>query len=558
MGTFFKGILKHMKSSIDFEIVNDLRTYSFYWDFIEKIGFQENIPLHRLCSLMRKMGVKSYILENKNKFGEDISLELFDLDRSFDCKGKASVRTVSFFNSVIKEDNLSSLDKWSCLSTATLIEYRNKKIKNRNKTIRYVFEALVTFPKLPIRGGSVLLNNYIHCGRHYKKKIMGQLVSIMGTYFCQQNSITSVCAHSALKMIVNSYIPHRISNLDLLTSTRINSVLRKGFGLTDPSKGFCYEELEAVLKDYGLSTTVGDFFQVPKLDYKHYLHSVIEGRPALIKFVTKNDFHVIPVIGHTLNSDEWHPEAQFGYWDNLFNMNPYKSNIDVPFNYMPCSHWVDHFIIHDDNFGMYYCMNSNALHKTTIPQYDPEMRAHSVIGIYSQDINYSPAILQEWAAPIISDVILNVYKDKVGGKWGNRLFRICSGELKQEILLLRTILVTKENYLEHLASIKDHDGNHISNKCLQHANSLPKVFWMTEYTIPNLYSGNKAKLGEAIFLDTPTGEDFPPLIFFRGPETFLIRDSNDSTDDYIFVDGEKVISHTPLYRCSMISETQEW
>ena len=71
--------------------------------------------------------------------------------------------------------------------------------------------------------------------------------------------------------------------------------------------------------------------------------------PPRTKGTLQEAFHVVPIIGHTLNTDSWQPEADIQY----------KRKVDLHFRSV--SAWVDNFIIHDDNFGMYLCYPTSKL-----------------------------------------------------------------------------------------------------------------------------------------------------------------------------------------------------
>jgi hypothetical protein len=49
-----------------------------------------------------------------------------------------------------------------------------------------------------------LLNNYICRDTEFRRTIRGREFRISGFYYCQQNHVTHVCAHSGLRMTINS------------------------------------------------------------------------------------------------------------------------------------------------------------------------------------------------------------------------------------------------------------------------------------------------------------------------------------------------------------------
>ena len=74
------------------------------------------------------------------------------------------------------------------------------------------------------------------------------------------------------------------------------------------------------------------FFNNPNLEYNDFAYKYIESRcPVLLVFFTDNrGRHVVPILGHTLNSDMWRPEAKTAY-SPISRLDQYK----------PASSWVN-------------------------------------------------------------------------------------------------------------------------------------------------------------------------------------------------------------------------
>lgn len=547
--------------------ISELETHSFYWDLMDKIGFVKNPPLHRLCSLMRKMEAKSYILEKINSPNIELRNEIKALDDYFGTTGESDIYRISFFSCCTDNNTFRTLSANSCCCSAILIKYKNKQLTQKcacgksnlcSEEITYLYEAYISYPKLN-NSELGLLNNYIHTGRTYTIDVLNRKDFVVeeGTYFCQQNGYTSVCAHSALKMIINSIKHNLIKNSNKLTTDGINKTIGCDHKHKKADTGLDIEDLDKVLKTYGLKTVVGNFFQKPEWDFGQYLYCIIEsGYPALLKITTEDEFHAIAVIGHTLNSDEWFPEASFGY----IGPEVIISNRNASFSYLSSSRWVDHYIIHDDNYGMYYCLGATCLRKITLPKYDPKLRVHSVIGICPEEMSISPSIIEQNGAKIINDFIQQIYKETTA-VWGRKLYETCVKNNHNEYLLLRTLLLNRENYIEHLSKLEDHKKQTVSEDILYLVKYLPEKFWMIEFTLPNLYTANKSKLGEATFyIDQDENDLNKLLISFRGPESFIIRVDNNKQKDkpFIIINNEKISSHCPLYRIKNIKLPQEW
>ncbi len=196
--------------------------------------------------------------------------------------------------------------------------------------------------------------------------------------------------------------------------------------------------------------------------------------------------HVIPVLGHTLNTDLWAPEAVSAY-----SYNPQQSRVED--YYKPVHLWVDHFIIHDDNFGMYFCLPTGTLKQPDSPLTTLQFRACYAIAII-------PSFLttEAWEAEAGSRVnvanILTFFKNRaVPDEWTKRLIASMDAQPPRP-LLVRTFLTARDEYERSLHQ-SDFAGAKFSEaERLQLVQDLPNFFWLSEITLPELYTANKTKL----------------------------------------------------------------
>ena len=66
-------------------------------------------------------------------------------------------------------------------------------------------------------------------------------------------------------------------------------------------------------------------------------------------------------------------------------------------------------------------------------------------------------------------------------------------------LVTRPVLLTRDEYLDHLASAVAHDGSKAAKAPIRTlGDGLPDTLWMVELTLPDLLTGNHAKLGEVL------------------------------------------------------------
>lgn len=515
-----------------------------YWRATNKYGV--NRTFHRLCSLMRKMDAQSVFIEHISDYSPELLEEKAAIDTYYRRNIKVEVFRFTFLSDeILSIDKLIDLPDDKFLATATLINFKDL----NNKWHSYIYESIVCRPKL---SNTLLLNNYIHIRKDFhcsidlgNKKIRS--FKINGTFFCQQNGITSVCAHVSLCMLINNMDKKGIK----FTAERINKILgidhinQKVGG----ARGLSEAQMIQVLEGAGLNVAWQNFFDNPSIDYAEYLYSFMEGGcPALLFFTTKHlnenaaidDFplHVVPVIGHTLNSDIWEAEAELAY------------KRSVTFNYRPASEWVDHFIFHDDNFGMYLCLPTDSLRKITIPKHDPILRAYSAIVVTPISVHTHPGEAEYAGASFLRRLL-----EQLPINLGIWLKRLADTSIP---MVIRTMLMSKEKYKKHLIDEEDFKGEKFKDsEIATMTNNLPRHFWLCEISTPDIYTANKHKILDFIYVCNKktniTGEDLhnrwiqirlPGACYFNTRPPSAIRLS--------------VKSHYPLYRHEKDSNVPEW
>jgi hypothetical protein len=267
------------------------------------------------------------------------------------------------------------------------------------------------------------------------------------------------------------------------------------------------------------------------------------GASSLLIFTTKNQssMHVVPVLGHTLNTDIWHAEAELAYK---------KRN---SLNYRPASEWVDHFIINDDNFGMYLCLPVDSLKKSTPFNTDPEFRAYAAIIIVPVKLE-TPAIEAELAGVnSIRNLLIGMKNHYTQDDiWLERLTDPLTP------IVARTLLLTKDDYEQHLRMEKDFSrGTFSENEIIRIIEGLPDYFFLTEITLPDLYSANKTKIIDFLYCcDKPptidVREHFKRWLLIRLPGACI---KNAKTNRLVEL---SVKSHFPLFRKENDSNVPEW
>ena len=418
---------------------------------------------HHICTLMRKMEATTLAVEHlaigEGSTGHRLALEMAAIQTRLGtpptCVG--AVR-LTFLRRLLKEppriealsddelvalpdDQLPDLPPgWlresgsdDYLGYAVIVNLAFPSIDRDMTRLSYVFECILREPgRFCHRNGEskgqwlALLNNYMHVKREFECEIGASSYTVPGTFFCQQNAITSCCVTACATMIVNNLGEGRCPARDLFSCEQFNQKIEvnhtgrmlrtphaanpekalDGLNIGDLQAGlealgyridvrFCGEERASVptssaparsSRPAGLLRSVLGYFAKqpaapdgnraatwPQQTYPYWqaLYGHIEsGFPAVL-FVTTSPLtqgaspkqHVVCVVGHTLNSDSWFPLAHVGYTKTDRTHLTYRSTIE----------WVADVLIHDDNLGMCYCLpahcfQADALHTVSAAQ----------------------------------------------------------------------------------------------------------------------------------------------------------------------------------------------
>lgn len=520
--------------------------FSFINDYCsgETSGFSHNQAFHRLCSLMRKMDVKLAIVEDIPESYNEIKRECSALKTYYNTKINIKAYRITFLAKKISDlEAISSLEDNDFLSSSIIINYENFE----KEWVSYLFSAIITIPS--IRNNKKffkipLLNNYLQTNKTFEREVNISedkkfKYKITGSFFCQQNSITSVCAHASLCMVLNNMD----LLIDIITPEHINKIVgvdhqQKKIGINFKFTG---EEIKQVLNKYGLNYELLNFFDNPNIEYNDYIYKYNESRcPVLLVFTTKTTtYHMVPVVGHTLNSDMWRPEAKTAYLPSS------------QLGFLPTSAWVDHFIIHDDNLGMYLCLPVDALKRITLPIHDPTFRAYYAVVIKPLEV-ITPSREAEWASSVIINDLVTWYKNNNISldTWTNRLANRIS---KHRPIVIRTLLTKKENYMRSLEE-RDFEHNTFSKRDKEELNKdLPACFWLSEITLPELYTANKSKIIDFFYgCNYPANKNeinkrwiqirFPFNLYRRNIKKFALS----------------IKSHYPIFKLKIQQETLDW
>jgi hypothetical protein len=510
-----KGVFSKSEPSL----VSCESNYSFFFDFVEKElpgpnGAPFRAPLHRVCTLMRKMKVKCFLREEL-EHDTEILEEVAALEVRTDTKIKAEVVRFTFFR---RAPTGTGTESWRELADKDILGYAVllrpdpplevlRTDGSKYHVSGYILEAVISPPNVVVDGGGTesVTNYYIHCCREFETTVgikrKSKSFKLVGTFFCQQNGYTNACAHAALRMATNSWPAYHGPKV---TYEAINKLLAIDHAKLKKKRneGLDTVQIATVINALGYEVETALFRLRPDINYEDFIYPLIEsGCPVILWIARPGVEHVITVIGHTLNSDRW-AEARHGY-----GTMPKAT-------YISASAWADHFIFNDDNFGMYVTLPSEAVKNVIVPQYNPNLHAAMAFGIFPEKPNLpaGQARVFGYSAELQAAVFLRKLLADTQPTAMNLWFNLLKDG---HTPVCRTVLQEKAGYLKALAEMVDEKGNTASDADKKLVESvLPDRFWVTEIMTPSLYAGNKRKLGEIVVntrvdqADVPRGSVF--------------------------------------------------
>ncbi|MFA4829278.1 MAG: hypothetical protein WC855_12475 [Thermodesulfovibrionales bacterium] len=492
------------------------------------------------------MGAQSLWIEKvTHGYDPEIEYELNYLREYYKTSIKTEAYKLYFIREKISNNGKVDLRKITFLSCSAIVNYSSK-----NNSDSYLLYSVTALPKKHqfIKDKSIpLMNYYFHSVKDYPFQFLGPdnekvKFTIRGAPFFQRNDKTSFCMQAALATMLNNIRPEQ----ELLLPNRINEIYGINFGeefSMDP------KNTVEVIKKLGLYTKRFVFNQrhtkkifkelLERYDWPPssllypWMESGFPGfiifYPPLTKGTDKEAFHVVPIIGHTLNTDSWQPEADILY----------KKQVDLHFRSV--SAWVDNFIIHDDNFGMYLCYPTS---KLADKEKGIGYLVDFVLFITEEEIKFSPDVLEIDLISLVRDLIDN--NRNVAPTNNIWLYRLIN---EKTPLVSRTLLATKENYIESLGA-DDSEGNIIPEKTRKKiTQQLPNKFWLTEITLPDLYIANKTAL-ISIASELSTGEP----CFMRIPKECRYINENGKVESVVL----PTKSHYRIFARRNENETFDW
>jgi hypothetical protein len=243
------------------------------------------------------------------------------------------------------------------------------------------------------------------------------------------------------------------------------------------------------------------------------------------------------VFGHTFNKDTWVPNASAAY----FHIGELK--------YIPSERWLGSYLVHDDNFGSNFC----------VPRlFVTARQVQYVLALHPKGVRFDGVTAEVVGAFYLYSLLKNAHLNVEANVWMKRLKYFANGRQ----IVLRTVALSKEDYVHHLASLRDWDYHRersfIPNG-LRASGNFPKLIWMIEISVPELFPANRRKLGEIVLeaAHKPSAKpDFSSFVFARFPGSYWFFNGLDREGEPKFEPAEsRLSSHTHVFRGEELSTT---
>ncbi len=526
------------------KIINIERPFSNFKFTMEQFG-EGFFPVKRIMSEVRVNDGRTMVWEEIDiNSAKELAEENDDITTRYGAEVDSMVVRLSFFNAQVE-----SKEKIENLTDSDFIGYAivKKDTFGGKEKIR-IFESLISY-KRPN-------DDYIHGARIHKCRCYGKIYEIKGYIYCQQNNVSNVCAHVALKTVMSRFKDADLSYAEMNEIIGIDHTNRKAGG--EDGGGMSIKEMETILEAAGIKTVSADYRYLPNKNrppFQKYIYASIEsGYPAIIVFETSSEnggggYHAIPVFGHSFNENTWVPSAETSY----FRVGKTK--------YIPSESWVSMYIGHDDNFGSNYSIPRHYLHtrgksrelsQCKKPRAPVAGRVAHVIATFPKSVKLSPVHAEIIGMNYLFELFNN---HPVSNNIWKRRLEIYA---KHSLIVIRPFLINKNQYISHLTRLKSWGGDNAFNKLEEYGSviekSLPdQYFWMIELSIPELFSANKRKIGEVLLraeINMSDTMDFKSFSLARLPGYFIGFNKgtgpNNSTFEFI---PNELDGHVQLYGC---------
>lgn len=533
MRFFFMKTVRNAKAVSEPNVVSIERPYSMF-EFVDQHYASLN-SLRRIMSQVRTLKGMTMV-EEELECSDDIVEENEDIRKRYNVDPVSTVTRLSFYKKKFSTSRgLSTAEKDRFLGYAVI-----KTDQVGSKKCTRIYESVLAPSPHP--------NNCIRKPPKWNFRIADVDFEIDGYLYAQQNDMTNVCAHVALRSVISQFHPQQdISYREINQIVGIDHVNRKAGG--HDGGGLSLQEMIAVLEHYDITCVVGDYERADIMSnevpfHKFIYGSVESGYPSLLAFKTNSGAgHVIPVFGHTFNQDTWVCNAEQTYF-----------KVSSGLKYIPSESWLSMYLAHDDNFGSNFCIPRRYLStaapcciKANEQRCVWDSGVAGVIGVLPKAVRLKPIHAEVIGADYLSVLLPHI---PVSDVWEHRF----KWYAENSQMVLRPILVTKGEYIRHLKEIRDWEWRKIDQRLVEALqNHLQDgYYWLVELSLPELFSANKRKVAEVLLFaeeEPSKTRDFKSFSLARLPDHFVFyKGGGVSNPSYLFVESG-CRGHMELFGC---------
>lgn len=498
------------------------RPYSFFHLIESRFGGCQ--PLRRIFSQVRLHHGRTMVMERLGE-PEDLREENEDLrTRNPDFKSSVAYRLSFFTAKFTTRQRLFRLTDGEFIGYVVVKEDSAPSFGER----RRVYESVIR----PSR----LVNNFVRGGQNWPCQVGGKTFRVNGYLYAQQNTLTNVCAHVALRTAAARFHPNGdMSYREMNQLLGIDHVKVKMGG----GNGMTTQQMQRVLEAAGAKCFPADYSN-PSANpppFQKYIYGSIEsGYPAIVIFGTTapdGSLHAVPIFGHTLNQDTWVPNADFSYF-----------RIGAGTIYIPSESWLSMFIAHDDNWGSNYCIPRHYLRPkphpapgqpAPAPEESVSQCVAHVISTMPKEVQLNPVRAEIIGADYLFTILPQLPPDN--NPWAKQLAYYANAHM----LVLRPYLLDPAEYTAHLEKVKDWQGRPLRETLIRalRANLTKERLWMIELSVPELFSANLRKVGEVLVraeLLPSVERDLASFVLARLPGYFALLEGGTPADpQYQFI-----------------------
>ncbi|MCK1351523.1 hypothetical protein IVB56_10480 [Bradyrhizobium sp. CW7] len=479
--------------------------FSFYFDVVNQYwaggaSEQRAAPLNRICTLARKMGVSAVLIEDALD-RKEVQREIELLRKNSSTGGTVTAVAISFLRALPSAEQAERPpDDVNMIGQVVVLTYPAP-----NGPKSYVFDAIMRVPARWEQGQEVsLVNRCVPKAQTFQRTAGGRRYNVAGAYYCQENGVSRGNVQAALRIAIRS-----IEGSSSVADDKLSKAVR--------NKSIV-DVIAKTLKNRGYGS---NFYVIDKNvdDVWTAICSFIEsGNPPLLVVSGRgNQDRIIPILGYTINTDEWHPGG---------SMPQSKDQA----SFFSSSQWIDHVIIHDTELGPYFCMSRAWLAQELGRGPKSRIKPRLVIApIWTKQVNVSPVYAEQLAGASLGFWVRRIAQVNAGtGRWWDYLSQNGSHAV------LRTTLISSQDYQSHLQKLDDKiqssepvptwitPGEGRAESFDSFMRSLPDNFWICEISLPQLYGGNRKKLGE-ILLDPRNQSLAEAILAIRLPSRAVWR-----------------------------------